>query len=647
MLEMNELKDFDKYSADLKVEMIKSKTKIVPFRFFFDFPFNGSKDDILLVGKTPPAMIKDVKKLASGLKLEGDCQLADNQFFMKVENGSAKVERVQKLLKAAKIKFQAQIVEEFANGAQEAQDDFDKKAALRRLASITERISKINAYIADKSELAPVLSTLKHVQKLLKDGGTTVGPRPDEFLDRAERAFIPVERQAQIARKIAGEAPEADGKFGNQKAETQRELEGLEGALLRAEAASRTAEEEGQTALTKILAARDIAIKWQKLEMEKMLANTDQFHKLQEKFRIDERQMETDIKNAQDALDLAKKANAELYKLIQSGTLGSNEKKRKEKDYSKQSGETVKAEKALEALGAALRKLRSDFSTARAKVSDGDKHGTARHGTHTGMEQQALRAAAGGTSADQDDNEWGDSRDKPQPELSSTQGADPNKVRWTMGGKDVELVYEDLPTGERVLKNKDAVLKTFNDIAEELESRGAKTSTSSNFLSPELEKEAVDRGLQVARQCVWDEMWDEQKKDWVPIDRFFVYVGPPKTVRSKGWGHSISRNKDESGNNIPKMKLVEANKILNAFRNGKVDLDQMMKLMKVSLEKSEDGGAILQPVARIMIDRSGSGWTNTSQYPTSDKPGWSLKGAKVRKSREGGDGITAPEATGV
>ena len=87
--------------------------------------------------------------------------------------------------------------------------------------------------------------------------------------------------------------------------------------------------------------------------------------------------------------------------------------------------------------------------------------------------------------------------------------------------------------------------------------------------------------------------------------------------------------------------------VLNAFQNGKIDLDQLIKMMNVSLEKSADGGAILQPVARVMIDRAGSGWTNTSQYPTTDTPGWSLKGKKVRKYRDGGGGATAPEATGV
>jgi len=647
MLETSELKDFKKYIADLKTEVIKSKTKIVPFRFFFDFPFDGSKRDLLLVGKTPPAILKEVKKLAGKIKLEGDCQVADNQLRMKVDSGVAKVARVQKLLKAAQIKVQAIFVDDFEEGAQKPQNDFDKKAAAQRLVSITKRIKTIHNYIADKSELSPVLAMLKEVQKLINKGAATNGTRPDELLDRAERAFIPVERGAQIARKVAGAAPEADAKFGNRKVETQRELEALEGALKRAEAASETAQKEGQTALIKILSARDIAIKWQNLEMEKMLANKDRFHQLQDKFRADEQLMDTNIKNAKEALEQAQAANAELGGMIASGKLGSNEKKRKGKDFKKQAKQNQKAQKSIGTLETALRKLRSDFSKARAKISDGDKHGTARHGTHTGLEQQALRAAAGGTSADQDDNEWGDSRDKPQPKRATTPASGANKVRWTMAGQDVELEYEDLPNGKRQLKNADAVLKIFNDIALELEGRGAKTSTSSNFLSPELEKEAVDRGLKVAQQCIWDEMWDDQKKDWMPIDRFFVYVGPPKTVRSKGWGHSVSRNKDDSGSNAPKMKLVEANKILNAFRNGKVDLKQMMKLMNVSLEKSDNGGAILQPVARVMIDKSGSSWTNTSQYPTTDTPGWSLKGKKVRNSRDGGDGETAPDATGV
>jgi len=158
LLQSSELNDFQNYAEDLKLEIVKSKTKIVPFRFYFDFPFDDKVRDILLVGKAPPALLSDVKKLAGNIKLEGDCNVAKNEFCLKVDNGVAKVERVQKLLKSAKILFAAKFVEEFEGGAQASDKDLDMKAAARRVASIDQRIRSVLDYVVDKKLLSPVLA---------------------------------------------------------------------------------------------------------------------------------------------------------------------------------------------------------------------------------------------------------------------------------------------------------------------------------------------------------------------------------------------------------------------------------------------------------------------------------------------------------
>ena len=57
MLQVEDIRDFNKYASDLRIEIVKSKTKIVPFRYLFDFDFSTGKKDILLAGKCPPKVL--------------------------------------------------------------------------------------------------------------------------------------------------------------------------------------------------------------------------------------------------------------------------------------------------------------------------------------------------------------------------------------------------------------------------------------------------------------------------------------------------------------------------------------------------------------------------------------------------------------
>jgi hypothetical protein len=643
MLPIEELRDFKKYQAALRTEIIKSKSKIMPFRYLWDFTYGGDgKQDILVVGKTAPAVLKDIKKECGIIKVEGECRLVGSQLRFKTDGGEINETRLKKLLKAAKIKFEYSLVASFEDGAGEAQHTRIFAESSSRLVDLSNRLAKVETAGESGTLVDTAKQLLTKVRAVIakEADAPQTGKRLEEILDAAAKGIGQLEKNAFI-KGTAGPQAAADAKFEKSSDVSAREIEAVK--LLNA--VTKQAIDRSQTNLTQILSARKTAMEWQKNEVAIMKANKDQLKKLETKFYADESKLENDIKQAETALEEAEKGEIDVNARMNSAETPGNAKKKMMGEFNKLQKLRKQVEKSLEDLKDDLRKLRKTYSGKKSPFAAGNKHGTARHGAHTGMEQQALRSATGGTTADQDDNEWGDNRDKP--ELEKVADIDPQRVSFRLGTVAIVVEYETDPNGKRKIKNEAQLLKTVEEIAVGLEGRVAKTSTSSNFLSPELEKEAVDRAIRVAGSCIWDEEWDQQKKDWIPLDRFFVYVGPPKVVKSKGWGHIALRNKDSEGNSVPKMKLIEANKILNAFRAGKIDQDKLMKMMNVSMAKSDDGGVILQPVARVMVDRSGTGWINTSQYPTEDKPGWSLKGKKVRKSRDGGDGITAPEASGV
>lgn len=73
MLNMTSIKDFNKYKQELKKSVIRSKAEVLDFRAFEKFPFSTGKGVLLLVGKIPPPLLKEVievvKKTQSGRKV--------------------------------------------------------------------------------------------------------------------------------------------------------------------------------------------------------------------------------------------------------------------------------------------------------------------------------------------------------------------------------------------------------------------------------------------------------------------------------------------------------------------------------------------------------------------------------------------------
>lgn len=236
-----------------------------------------------------------------------------------------------------------------------------------------------------------------------------------------------------------------------------------------------------------------------------------------------------------------------------------------------------------------------------------NRHGSGRHGAQTGLEQQARRAGTGGTTADQDGNEMGLSRDH----YDEDTGNPVQKITWNK----VDVKWTEGENGQRV------VTTQAKELVLAAESRFQSTDKSSWFLSPALEKEAVDRAVKAAKDQVdFDEVWDN---GWRPLDSIAIVVGKP--AKAKGYGHGVRL----AGGTTP---LATANQLLDQFRRGKLTPDELLKALHTELRSEGVGkGATLLPHVRVVLKRGGSGWKPLTWFPTDEPVGCMEAGAWARK----------------
>ena len=233
MLQVEDIRDFNKYAADLRIEIVKSKTKIVPFRYLFDFDFATGKKDILLVGKCPPKTLKEVKKACGTIKSEGECRLVDGEIRLKAEAGKLNAIRIQKLFKDAKINFSPIIVESFESGVRDAQAEKETVIMGQRLGKIITRATTLKKQGETGGLLDKAMKILAAARQIItnKDGNHT-GVRLEEMLDEADKRIIALETNMQLKNRAeGGPAPQADAKFEEGPEVIKREMVALEKML--------------------------------------------------------------------------------------------------------------------------------------------------------------------------------------------------------------------------------------------------------------------------------------------------------------------------------------------------------------------------------------------------------------------------------
>ena len=294
--------------------------------------------------------------------------------------------------------------------------------------------------------------------------------------------------------------------------------------------------------------------------------------------------------------------------------------------YSK--GQLSKLETAIQKQQEDANKLRHQIETQERKLPElellAGKHGASRHGAQTDLGLQARRAATGGVTPDQSDNVHGVSE-------ARVQGAKDHEVQLTeLKWRRTKIKVEQTAEGRRKVVNATDVLKALVTDLNQLDR--VATSTASKFHSHELEREAVQRAIdKVKDECVWTEFLDGTT--WKPLETVTVYVGPPR--KAAGWGMSVSRKSDA------KKAVDDANKVLERYRRGEIDQQEMLDGLDVVMSTVEEQGrngkttssVPMVKSARVTLGRTGSGWTSITHFPdpTATPPGWTLTGQFVRR----------------
>jgi hypothetical protein len=231
-----------------------------------------------------------------------------------------------------------------------------------------------------------------------------------------------------------------------------------------------------------------------------------------------------------------------------------------------------------------------------------DAHGSARHGAQSGLDRGAARA---GTKNDF-------RPDSPQ----NPDGVTRNKRTWNK----VELEWETLANGKRKLINKTLIPKTM---LTEVYPAQNDVGTTSMFLNPVLEKEAVDTALEKAKQCVW-----KYKANKQPLLELGITVKPKSTP---GWGYSISKIQG-----VQKKAISQAEALLKQFEDGDIEMDELLKKLDVQIKTDRTGaGALLIPYAKVVLVRSSPNdpWKSKTHYPDDrlNTTGWEIQGQGLRK----------------
>ena len=628
LLTLNDVKVFNNYKAELKTNTVKAKAQTLPFRYVKEFQFDAGKKPLLLIGKLPPTLLADLKKAEATVKVKalGLCRLVGESLEFQVDKGSLVDAESDKALDVAGIARPTKVVPALSDGSAAKHAQLDAAALVQRLGTLNERLDKVRSRVpavapAQLRELDSLAARLKqHAAGTEKVDSNT----SEELLDEFETKLVAVEHADRIA-------------ASNQRADDERQL-GSGGAdddaprLQRLDAANKQV--DAKTTAPKLAEPKpleenpDYVMAMKTLEVAtQMSVAATAWHNKEIKTQQD---AEAKLPQAQllvDALEV-KIAAVEAKIVLLNANIVAQGKARDEASKftpgvaKKATVQIEKDQASIAKLQAQIAKIRSEpaYVALKTLTSQANKHGSARHGAQTGVELQARRTATGGTSPDQPDNPHGTS----QPRADGG-GAPLNSIKWNK----VTVTWEDEPGGKRKVVNKQEVLKNLAE-----ETHLAKTSKSSMFISHVLEKEAVDRAIAIANgQCPWTEWKDGD--EWKPIDAVTIVLGKPKKLA--GWGYAVGRDVD------PKKTLVDANAVIEDFRNGKIDQAAMLKGLDTSFATADDGSVPLVKEVRVTLGRMGGAWSSITHFPSAGETvGWNIAGRTVRRSAKAAEEVVPP-----
>jgi hypothetical protein len=608
--DLNAIRNHTEYKKVLKQELGKVAAAPVKFHVFEKFKFANKTAPLMVVGKYDPKLIDEIKDTGAVFKAKGRCakngdtiEFAADQGTMPepslksaMTDGESTGKTVKELTIGSggkdEVLGEKQASGEVITGAGGRGKDSDEANSTRKLSEVTKRFESVKGSLPDKirndlradfEKVNAAISGKRHAEAL-----TTLDKIDKDIQKESGAQLKSIEKSGE---KINQDAIDLTAKLKKFK-------EDIENA------------DKRLTALDK---------EWNEGKTQKSGEKYDKYQaryaRLKE--RIDEEKTKFEEKKATLASEMKSteaSKQAEL-KVLLTQFLGLA--KRAETLAAAAQNPPVGKLADNPALSASAKAIEGDIKKMadasqfltdehdRVKAGD-DAHGSARHGAQSGLDRGAGRA---GTKNDF-------RPDSPQ----NPDGVTRNKRTWNK----VELEWETLPDGKKKLINKKLIPQT---VLAEVYPAQNEVGTTSMFLNPVLEKEAVDTAINKAKQCVW-----KYKANNQPLLELGITVKPKS---APGWGYSISKIQG-----VQKKTVSEAEGLLKQFEEGKIEMDELLEKLNVQIKSDRTGaGALLVPFAKVVLTRStpNDPWKSKTHYPDDrlNATGWEIEGQGLRKTANG------------
>jgi hypothetical protein len=595
------------YKKILKQELGKVAGAPVKFHVFEKFKFANKTAPLMIVGKYDPKLIDEIKDTGAVFKAKGRCakngdaiEFAADQGTMPepslktaMTDGESTGKTVKELTIGSagkdEVLAEKQASGEVVTGAGGRGKDADEDKAARRLKEITQRFESVKGLLPDKmradlrgefEKANAAINGKRHAEAL-----ATLEKIEKDIQKESAAQQKSIEKTGADAHKLATDLPGIIKKFKEDIDAADKRL-----AALDKEWKDNKNQRDGekydkyQTRLANLI---------KRVEEEKNKF-AEKKATLAAQLKSTEASKQAELKDLLTKfLGLAKRAE-DLAKAAQNPPVG------KLADNPALSASAKAIEGDVKKMAEASQWLKEEHN--RVAAGD-DAHGSGRHGAQTGLDRGAARAGTKNAFRP----------DSPQ---------NPDGVtRDTRSWNKVELEWETLPNGKKKLINKKLIPQTM--LAEVYPGQN-EVGTTSMFLNPVLEKEAVDTALEKAKQCVW-----KYKANNQPLLELGIAVRPKS---APGWGYSISKIQG-----VQKKSVAQAEAWLAEFEDGKYGIDDLLKKLDVQIKTDRTGaGALMVPYAKVVLVRSSPNdpWKSKTHYPDDrlNATGWEIEGQGLRKA---------------
>ena len=639
----------DSYKKELKKELGRLDATLGDFFFYDDYPVNGSMEPVLVVGEVKPPVLKTLKSGAKA-RAQGTCFVEGSTLKLSLTKGKMPEVKLKPIFKGIPFDFALVSGDLDAGNAVDTDERF-----AARLKSIVSRFDKIKGRISDddRKELRILFGRIEDIKnsdvaaadKILAKLDTRI----QAFLKEAPPAE-PTKEETNTRKRLAATTARFDKVKGHLMDDERKELRIMFGdavgaikaddwsgayktlesldkkmvgfvreALKSSETSAEQREQDFKDSDTgeaiRMIASRIKSEMESLAKLERAITlEAAVLKKLQEAIATvtkpkDIAKKQTQIEASEGRLEDAKQELASSREaLLENVKTLKAEKLDKQKAIVAALGtmqarikaldsmlDDVPIDQARAALAATVKKMAeaTEWREAQLKkeAGGGEGHGTSRHGTQTGMDRQARRAAtADGVTPEQPDNPTG-----------VTQSVVWNKVKIT---------YTE-ENGKRVVENREKLAQT---LATEISNTQFSGGNASMWASPVLEKEAYDKAMVVGRKLMGYTHYatgDTSSAGMVATNFTSLTVVLDEPTSGPGWGYAVTRK----GTAIDP---VLATAVLKKFEEGDITLDKLFQNLNVELiEKPNKGGVMMVPRCKVVLTRATEtdDWKLKTHYP--------------------------------